>query len=146
MSISSLSAYFPILPRYDSDYILHMCNITGLYAIAGTMAAIPVGTAAIYGVSSMMIAQLIFSVSDKINWREDDLIKKIVTFVSSFFVSSVLTAFLINSFGFAFSFTAGIVLHGLVLATVFNVVCVAFPLLLCIGAAIGVKLLPNEVI
>ena len=146
MSIASVSPFYPSRPKCDIEHAKSFFGIAGLYALAGAASSIasPV-PAAVYCITSTLCTRIVHWALEKSSFVEkDNLIHRITAFASSFFIGSVVGAFITSAMGLPITFTAGIFLHGVVIATVLTVTAVAFICLLCSGVWIGVSMLPNS--
>jgi hypothetical protein len=135
--------FCPVKVPFDGEYVLSLFAVAGLYGLTGGVLAVtsPLSAAA-FGIASMLSTRVIQSIFDKWGYPAH-LAQKVIYFVSSFFLGSLISAFAINALGLSFSFAAGMLLHGAILSTLLSVTLVALPCILCIGAAIGVRLLPD---
>jgi hypothetical protein len=146
MSISSVSPFYPSRPKCDIEHAKSFFGITALYALVGTTSFIasPL-SAAVYCTTSTLCTRIVHWALEKSSFVEkDNLTHRITAFASSFFIGSVVGALLTSAIGLPISFTAGIFLHGAVIATVLTVTAVAFVCLICSGVWIGVSMLPNS--
>src|SRR5690348_1555380 len=132
--------FCPVKVPFDGEYAMSLFAVAGLYGITGGLFAIaPPLSAGAFGIASMLSSRAIQSVSDKWGYS-GHLAPKVACFASSFFLGSTISAFAINAIGLSFSFAAGMLLHGAILTTLLSVALVALPCILCIGAAIGIRL------
>jgi hypothetical protein len=132
-------------PKCDAEYITNLCGAAGLYVLAGSALSLtsPL-SAAVYSLTSILSTRFALWAWDKCPCEQNDLTSKIAAFASAFFVGSIAGGFLTNALGLSMPFTTGLLLHGAVLATVLVVTGVALACILCIGACLTVRLLPEE--
>lgn len=135
--------FLPVKMPFDGEYAMSLCTVAGLYGFTGGLFGIasPLGAAA-FGFASMMSTRIVNSIFEKWGYPAH-LAQKVIHFVSSFFLGSLISAFAINATGLTFSFAAGMLLHAVALSTVLTVMLVAIPCILCVGAAIGIRLVPE---
>ncbi len=143
MAIQSLLPFCPLQNPANTEYGISLLGTAGLYALSGVLLGVapPLG-AALFAVVSTLGTRTIHYALNK--WFEPASIpQKIACFVTAFFAGSLISAFLTNAVGLSMSFAVGMLLHAAALSTVLTVICVALPCVLCLGAAIGVRLLPE---
>lgn len=131
------------LTRTQQEYYGSLCAATGAYGLAGAALGIasPI-TAALYGLTSILSTRLILPVYNQ--WRAPtNLTQRIIYFAAAFFSGTICGAVITNGLGFSIGAVTCILLHATVLSVVFLVIFVSIPCLLCMGTAIGVRLLPE---
>jgi hypothetical protein len=144
MPIQFFPAAFNPSKQDALHYGIHLCGTAGFYAINGALFGIATPlAAALFLVGSSLSARAIHHALDKC-FQPKSIANRVCCFATAFFAGSLAGAYLTTAMGLTITFASAMMLHAAALAVVVTITCLAIPCILCAGAAIGVKLLPNN--